>query len=96
MYIIDELIEVIELQKTNKINIEKIQNIRKFLRKNAEIIQNNQTDKISELISNLDDIYRELLIPNEEILKERGNKFYDKYYDTLRYIFYKEMILIIV
>ena len=91
MYIIDELIEVIELQKTNKINIEKIQNIRKFLRKNAEIIQNNQTDKISELISNLDDIYRELLIPNEEILKERGNKFYDKYYDTLRYIFYKEI-----
>ena len=93
MYIIDELIEVIEMQKTNIIDIEKIQNIRKFLRKSAEIIQNNEADKFGELIINLEDIYRELLIPNEEIIKEKekNKKYYDKYYDTLRYIFYKEI-----
>ena len=93
MYIIDELIEVIEMQKTNIIDIEKIQNIRKFLRKSAEIIQNNEADKFSDLVSNLEDIYRELLIPNEEIIKEKekNKKYYDKYYDTLRYIFFKEI-----
>lgn len=47
MYIIDELIEVIELQKIKKIDIEKFQKIRKFLRKSAEILQNNQPDKYS-------------------------------------------------
>ena len=45
MYIIDELIEVIELQKIKKIDIEKIQNIRKYIRKSAEIIQNIQLIK---------------------------------------------------
>ena len=91
MYIIDELIKVIELLNIKKMDIEKIMKIRKYLRKSAEIIQNDQPDKIGELISNLDDTYRELLIPNEEIIKEKGNKYYDKYYDTLRYIFFKEI-----
>ncbi len=91
MYIIDELIKVIELQNLKKIDIEKIQKIRKHLSKSAEIIQNELPDKIGELKSNLDDIYRELLIPNEEIIKEKGNIYYDKYYDTFRYIYYKEM-----
>ena len=91
MYIIDELIKIIELQNLKKIDIEKINKIKKYLRKSAEIIQNNQPDKIGELISNLDDIYRELLIPKEEIMKEKGNQYYDKYYDTFRYIFYKEI-----
>ena len=91
MYIIAELIKVIKLQSLKKIDIEKIQKIRGYLRKSAEIIQNNQPDKIPELISNLDDIYRELLIANEEIIREKGNKYYDVYYDTLRYIFYKEI-----
>ena len=91
MYVIDELIKVIELQNLKKIEIQKIQKIRMYLRKSAEIIQNDQPDKIGELKSNLDDIYRELLIPKEEIIKEKGNIYYDKYYDTLRYIFYKEI-----
>ena len=91
MYIIDELIKVIELQKLQEIDIEKINIIRKYLRKSAEIIQSNQSDQINELISNLDDIYRELLIANEEAVIEKGNIYYDKYYDTLRYIFYKEI-----
>ena len=91
MYIIDELIEIIEFQNIKKVEIEKIQKIRGYLRKNAEIIQKNHPDKFNDLISNLDELYRELLIPSEEIIKERGNKYYDKYYDTLRYIFYKEI-----
>ena len=91
MYIIDELIKVIEYKKLKEIDIEKINIIRKYLRKSAEIIQSNQSDQINELISNLDDIYRELLIPNEEIMKEKGTIYYDKYYDTFRYIFYKEI-----
>ena len=93
MYIIDELIKVIELQNIKTIDIEKIQKIREYLRKSAEIIQNNQPDKFNDLISNLDYIYTELFIPNEEIKKEKekGSKYYDKYYDTLRYIFYKEI-----
>ncbi len=91
MFIIDELIKVIELQSLEEIDFEKIQTVREYLRKSSYIIQSNQSDKIDELISNLDDIYRELLIPNEEI-KEKGNLFYNKYYDTLRYIFYNEII----
>jgi len=87
MYIIDELIKVIELQIINKINIKKIQNIRGFLRKSAEIIQIDTPDKITELKNNLEDIYKELLISNETELKQKG----DKYYDTLRYIYFKEI-----
>ena len=91
MYIIDELVKVIEFQSLKKINVEKIQKIRGFLRKSAEIIQNGGPDKIKELVSNLDDIYRELLIQNEEIIKEKGSLYYETYYDLLRYIFYKEI-----
>ena len=91
MYIIDELIKVIEFQFLKKIDIEKINRIRKYLRKSAEIIQNDHPEIIDELIINLDDIYRELLIPKEEIIKEKGNKYYEKYYDTFRYIFYIEI-----
>ena len=90
MYIIDELIEIIELQKLKKIDIEKIQKIREYLRKSAEILQNNQPDKINELIGNLDDIYKELSISKDILIKE-DKKYYDKYYDTLRFIFYKEI-----
>ena len=90
MYIIDELIEVIEFQKLKKIDIEKIHKIREYLRKSAEIIQNNQPEKINDLKGNLDDIYRELSIPKEVIIEE-DKKYYDKYYDILRYIFFKEI-----
>lgn len=62
MYIIDELIEIIELQKLKRIDIEKIHKIREYLRKNAEIIQNNQPEKINDLLGNLDIIYKELSI----------------------------------
>ena len=68
MYIIDELIKIIELQKLKKINIEKLQKIKEYLRKSAEIIQNDQPDRINDLIGNLDDIYRELSISKEIII----------------------------
>ena len=89
MYIIDELKEVIELQKHKKINIEKIEEIRKSLRQSAFIIQNDQPDKIDELIVNFQNTY-DLLI-TKEIKTEVDIHYYNKYYDTLRYIFYKEM-----
>ena len=90
IYIIDELIEIIEFQKLKKIDIEKIQKIREYLRKYSEIIQKNLPDKANDPLSNLDDIYREFSIPKEVLIKE-DKKYYDKYYDTLRNIFYKEI-----
>ena len=88
MYIIDELIEIIELQKLKKINLEKIEEIRKCLRESALIIQRSHADKIDELKDNFQILY-ELLI-SEEIKKE-DNNYYNKYYDTLRYIYFKEI-----
>ena len=90
IYIIDELIEIIEFQKLKKLDIEKIHKIREYLRKYSEIIQKNKPDKANDLISNLNDIYREISIPKEVLIKEE-KKYYDKYYDTLRNIFYKEI-----
>ena len=89
MYIIDELKEVIELQKLKKIDIVKIEEIRKHLRDNALIIQNDQPDKIPNLIVNFQNIYDSLT--SEEINKEEENNYYNKYYDTLRYIYMKEI-----
>ena len=89
MYIIDELIKVIEIFK-KKINIEKIQNIKKEIRENANIIQKyyNIKDqfKFSDvLINNFEKIY-ELITKNEEIYKEDKD-----YYNNLRYILLSEI-----
>ena len=89
MYIIDELKEVIELQKLKVINIEKIETIRKYLRESSLIIQNNQPDKIGDLIVIFENIY-DSLTP-KEINKKKDYNYYNKYYDTLRYVFYKEI-----
>ena len=95
MYVIDELVKVIELlnfEKMDNKKTEKILKLREYLRKSSYIIQsNNQFDKIGELIGNLVDLYRALSIPKEE-LKEKDNNFNNKYYDTFRHIFYKEII----
>ena len=94
MYIIDELIEIIELQKIKKnIDINKIETIRKYLRDNALIIQNDQPDKMSDLIINFQNIYDVLI--SKEIHKEEDENYKNKYYDTLRYIFSKEITKII-
>ena len=73
MYIIDELKAIIELQNLKKINIEKIEEIRDYLRQSAFIIQNNQPDKISELILNFQNIYD--LIISENIKSEEENNY---------------------
>ena len=97
MYIIDELISIIELQKLKKINIKKIKEMRKLFRENAAIIQNNQPDKFAELIVNFQNIYEKLL---EEKIKETKPEeedaiYSNKYYDTLKYIYFKEIKKII-
>ena len=89
MYIIDELKEIIELQRLKKIDIDTIEEIREYLRKSSLIIQNNQPDKIEELIVNFQNIYD--LLTSEEIKFEEDKNYYNKYYDTLRYIFFKEI-----
>ena len=91
MYIIDEIIKVIELENLKNIEIEKIEKIRKLMRKSAEIIQKDRPDKIDDLINNFDAIYRELEISDDEIIQEKNNEYYDAYYNTLRYIYYKEI-----
>ena len=88
MYIIDELKEVIELQKLKNINIEKIEDIRKYLRGNTLILQNIQADKTKELIENFKKIYNSLI--SKEI-KAEDKKYYNKYYDTLKYICFRKI-----
>ena len=89
MYIIDELIKVIQIFKS-RINIEKIQNIKKEMRENSNIIQNNYNNNdnykfSSELINNFETIY-------ELITKNRELKTLDKdYYNNLRYILLSEI-----
>ena len=89
MYIIDELKEIIELQKLKEINIEKIQEIRKYLNEGSLILQNNESDKIYELVENFNNIYDLLYLI--DIKKEDDTNYYNKYYDTLKYIFFKEI-----
>jgi len=92
MFIIDELIKVIEIFQS-KINIDKIQKIKKELRENANIIQYNHNNKdkfkfSSELRDNFDIIY-DLITKNGEIYKKDKN-----YYNNLRYILLSEIIKI--
>ena len=92
IYIIDEIKEVIELQNIRKINIEKIEEIRKYFRESALIIHKNQPDKINELNENFNNIYKSIIYKDINTIKDK--KIIDKYYYTLKYIFYKEMIKI--
>ena len=86
MYIIDELIKVIEIfRKIN--NIEKINYLKNKLRDNAEIIQKyNDTEDLSQnLINNFDAIYKSI-IKDKDIYKDDSD-----YFDKLRYILFKEI-----
>ena len=89
MYIIDELIKVIEIFK-KKNDIEKINNIKYYIRENANIIQNfSNSEDINELsenlINNFEEIYN-LIIEDEDKYKD------DLYFfDKLRYIIFKEI-----
>ena len=87
MYIIDELIKVIELFKKN--NIEKINEIKNLIRENAKIIQKYANSKDSfklsdELCINFEAIYN-LIIKDETVDKDK------EYYNNLRYILFKEI-----
>ena len=96
MFIIDELIVIIELQKLKKINIKKIKEIRKLLRDNTFIIQKDHPDKYTELIVNFQNIYEKLIEEKIKEIKTEEDKIYDnKYYDMLKYIFLKEINKII-
>ena len=88
LYIIDELIKIIELFKNSK-NFEIINKIKHFLRENINIIQkySNINDNFSlseELINNFEKIYK-IITNSEEIEKDND------YYDKLRYILSDEI-----
>ena len=90
MYIIDELIKIIEIFKKIKGNdkIIKINEIKNIIRENAEIIQKyalnkDQTQMSEKLISNFEEMYNKMSI-------EEDNKDKD-YYDRLGYILFKEV-----
>jgi hypothetical protein len=87
MYIIDELIKVIEIF-IKKYNIKKLKELKILIRDNAIIIQkypkNEDENKlIEDLSKNFEKIY-------ESIMKD-VTKNIDNFYDNLRYIFYKEI-----
>ena len=89
MYIIDELIKIIELfMKKN--NIEKIISIKNLLRENALIIQeysgeDNKEELSDKLKTNFEEMYN--IIIKEELIDKNDNDYYDK----LRYIYFKEI-----
>ena len=86
IYIIDELIKIIEI--FNYRNNDKINDIKKYLRKNVFLIQefsNINPIKLSdELIKNFEEIYKKIN-NDEEVIKNYI------YYDNLRYILFKEI-----
>ena len=91
MYIIDELIKIIELFK-NVCNIEIIDKFKNNIRENAKIIQkysdeiNDDSSELSkELTENFDSL-NNLINENSKKVK-RDKNFYDK----IRYIFFKEI-----
>ena len=86
MYIIDELIKIIEIFK-KKNNIKKINDIKDLLRENAEFIQNYyKSDDLSEnLKDNFEKIYKEIISDKD---KYKGDV---DYFNNLRYILFKEI-----
>ena len=86
IYIIDEFIRILDYKLfKGKINIINIEKIRNNLRESSVIIQKNQTNKIKNLRSNFINLYD--LLKEEEI----EEKYKKEYYDTLKYIFLKEI-----
>jgi len=85
LYIIDELLKIIEYQldKGTK-NIENIEEIRDILIDNSKIIQKNKPDKITNLIKNFIDL-------NQKLKDEKSIELQNKYYDTLKYIYMQEI-----
>jgi hypothetical protein len=82
IYIIDELIQIIEYQYQKGININTITEIRKNLRDSAIKIKSGQIIKLG---INFENIYE--ILKNEE----KNEKYYSRYYDILKYIYMKEI-----
>ena len=90
MYIIDELIKIIDLF-INKNKIEKINEIKRLMRENSLIIQKYSDDEINlseELPDNIEAIYNSIM--KDETI-DKKDKDYKDFYDKLRYILYKEI-----
>jgi len=89
IYIIDELLQIIQFKNIRKINLEKLEQIRNVLVKINYIIKRNQKDKMNELIQyyyNLIELFKE-----REIQMETDKTYSEKYYNTLRYIVLQEI-----
>ena len=89
IYIIDELLQIIQFKNIRKINLEKLEQIRNVLLKINYIIKKNQNDKMNELIQyyyNLIELFKE-----REIQMETDKTYSEKYYNTLRYIVLQEI-----
>ena len=70
--------------------------MRKFLRQNAFIIQNDQPDKYSQLIVIFENIYQKLIAEKIKEIKTEEDKIYENnFYNILKYIYLKEIIKII-
>ncbi len=83
--IIDELINIIEYELDKGIkNIKNIEIIRNYLVENSKIIQKNRSDKFSKLIDNFMNL-------NKILKEEKDEKFKNKYYETLKYIYMQEI-----
>ena len=85
LFIIDELIKIIEYQFEKGIkNIENIESIREKLVESSKIIQINNSEKIDNLIVNFLDL-------NKKLKEEKDEQFKDKYYETLKNIYMQEI-----
>ena len=86
LYIIDELIKIIDYELDKGIeNIKNIEQIKNYLVENSKIIQkNNSTDKMSQLRVNFKNL-------NDKLKEEKDEKFKNKYYSTLKYIYSQEI-----
>ena len=85
LYIIDELIKVIDYELDKGIeNIKNIEEIKNYLIKNSKIIQKNEADKFSQLRDNFMGL-------NKKLKEEKDESFKNKYYSTLKYIYLQEI-----
>ena len=85
LYIIDELIKIIDYHPNIKKNI--INEIRYHLTESAIIIQKNRSDKSTYLIQNIKNLNKKM-----KLIKIEKTK--DKYYDILKYIYKSEIKIV--
>ena len=82
LYIIDELIQIIEYNPNVNKNI--LNSIRNYITENSKVLQKIDSNKNNILIKNFIDM-------NESLAKIKDEQTINKYYDTLKYIYKKEI-----